>query len=733
MKNTIFICLYLISSLVFAQNTETIVVTDKNDLLLVGKQVYFLEDKSGKMTIEDVLKPENQARFNQNMYDIFKPKSSDYYHYWLKLTIENRTEAPLWIELDNSFLLYVDYYCQSEGKYAIQTQTGSFRPAQNKPFASNVFLLPLADSLLTQTVYLRIYLENPAPTPLYVGTLETFSQNKALHDYIFGAFIGLVLIMFAYNLFLYFAIRDGVYPWYLGYLLMLFLFLPFLNNYPFIADWFGEDLRRFWFDYVYTWSFPFFFFVGIFFMKFLGISKKYTFIYYALFSIIALRSAIIPFLNLTGLISPFVLGLLYQFVVIIFYLFLFLSSTYLWLRYKNQNAFYHFLAWSGFMVGVVVAVLSTQGILPYNYASRNATFFGAGWEILMFAFALASRVNIMRQEKQVSEIALLEKIKENEKLLREQNEILEKTVNAKTSDLQVAYEEIRTANLELAQTQTETIFQKEILEIKNMELEGQKYKINQSIESAKLIQHAILPTLQKMESIFVEHFVLFMPKDTVSGDFYTLNQIDNKKLLIVADCTGHGVSGAFMTLIGSALLDRIVNMANIHDPKMILEKLHNEIQMVLQQKETGNKDGMDAIVVLLEEITNLVGFENPQSKVTFSGAKRPLYYLIEGEKEVQKIAGSRKMIGGFESTKKEFVNQCFNLPKNSLLYLFTDGYADQNNQERKKFSEARVLKILNENQSLTLENQKDVLQTEILQFMGKEEQRDDILIVGVRV
>ncbi len=718
----------LISMSVFAQNTQTIVVADKNDLLLVGKQIYFLEDRSGKMTIQDVLKPENQARFEQNTQDIFKPKRSDYYYYWLKLTIENRTETPLWLDLGTSFLLYIDYYTQTEGKYQIHTQTGAFRPAKSRAFSSNVFWLPLPDSLPNQAVYLRIYLENPAPIPLYVGTLETLSQNKTLHDYIVGGFLGLVLIMFGYNLFLYFATQDRIYSLYLGYLFMLFFFLPFLNNYPFIADWFGEDLRSFWFDYVYSWSFPFFLFVGIFFIKFLGINKKHTFIYYALFVIIAIRTALIPFLNFTGLVSSFFLGTSYQIVVIVFYLFLFSSSAYLWLRYKNQNAFYHFLAWSGFMVGVVVTIFATQGILPYNYMSRNATFFGAGWEILMFSLALANRINTMRKEKQISEIALLEKIKENERILREQNELLEQKVNAKTFDLQIAYEEIRAANLELANTQTETVFQKEILEIKNQQLEEQKYKINQSIESAKLIQHAILPTSQKMESIFAEHFVLFMPKDTVSGDFYWVNQIENKKILIVADCTGHGVSGAFMTLIGSALLDRIINMSSIHDPKIILKKLHFEIQVVLQQQETGNTDGMDVIVVLLEENISLDGL-----KITFAGAKRPLYCLVAGENEVRKIAGSRKMIGGLESNKKEFVNEYLDLPKNSLLYLCTDGYADQNNEERRKFGEHQLLKMINEIHSLALETQKHLLQAEILQFMGDEEQRDDILVLGVRV
>ncbi len=285
-------------------------------------------------------------------------------------------------------------------------------------------------------------------------------------------------------------------------------------------------------------------------------------------------------------------------------------------------------------------------------------------------------------------------------------------------------EELQTANEELYQIQEEIIAQRDLLESKNGLLEQYKQKIGKSIEAAQMIQKAILPPKAKMKELFDEHFVLFRPKDIVSGDFWWANEIDGKKYLIVADCTGHGVSGAMLSMIGSSLLDRIIRLLGITEPSEILTTLHEEIKAVLQQDQNKNNEGMDIAIVHWH-------YDNTDCIISFAAAKRPLYYTFEGKTE--KIIGSRRNIGGTTNSIKSFETNNIVLSKGSCLYLSSDGFADQNDTERNNFSEKRLIDLLQENQDLPMEEQKEILKTQLTEHTKGTEQRDDILMIGVRI
>jgi ligand-binding sensor domain-containing protein/serine phosphatase RsbU (regulator of sigma subunit) len=318
-------------------------------------------------------------------------------------------------------------------------------------------------------------------------------------------------------------------------------------------------------------------------------------------------------------------------------------------------------------------------------------------------------------------------------VIKRQNRILEEKVKSRTKEierqgeaLQAAYEEIQVTNEELHQTQEEITAQRDWVLHKNEELEAYSQKISKSIESALLIQKAILPTKDKLDYLLKAYFILYRPKDVVSGDFYWATKIDKHKFLIVADCTGHGVSGAFMTMIGSALLDRIIKMLKIQEPHLILEALHEQIQVVLQQEQTRNTDGMDILVVKWEENKNEILMD-------FAAAKRPLYLYNPTEKKIQKIKGSRKSIGGLMEGTKSFENISLVLPKNTIIYMGSDGYADQNDKDRKSFSEKSFEAMLSIIQDKSLEEQKVFLEQTLDNHKAGVEQRDDILVVGVRL
>jgi serine phosphatase RsbU (regulator of sigma subunit) len=308
--------------------------------------------------------------------------------------------------------------------------------------------------------------------------------------------------------------------------------------------------------------------------------------------------------------------------------------------------------------------------------------------------------------------------------IKQLNKKLEQKVEEQTHEIRIALEEVQTMNEELHQSQEEIVAQRDSLEVKNHLLETYTSKINSSIKAAKMIQKAILPPKTKMKKLFEEYFVLFKPKDIVSGDFWWANQIDGKKYLIVADCTGHGVSGAMLTMIGSLSLDRIIRYLGITEPAAILTKLHEEVKTVLQQDETHNNEGMDIAIIHWH-------YENENCVLSFAAAKRPLFFAHNGT--IEKVAGSRRNIGGTIDSAKVFETKTFTFRKGTCLYLCSDGYGDQNDAQRNNFSERRLISLLQEIQNLPMEQQKEVLQAQLHAHMEGTEQRDDILVIGVRV
>ena len=210
-------------------------------------------------------------------------------------------------------------------------------------------------------------------------------------------------------------------------------------------------------------------------------------------------------------------------------------------------------------------------------------------------------------------------LKDTQQELEESQQIarLTEEIQEQKKELEAAHQEILENYERLRQTQLELQAQNEYLDEKNRQLAEINLKISSSLRVAETIQQAVLPYQEKMDELLKKYFVINLPKDVVSGDFFWLNEAEGKTILIVADCTGHGVPGAFMTLIGVNLLDKIIRVWGITDPASILTRLHEEVQIVLRQQETGNRDGMDMVAITLEQQEN-------KTLLTFSGAKNNL-------------------------------------------------------------------------------------------------------------
>ncbi|PLX22857.1 MAG: hypothetical protein C0599_05360 [Salinivirgaceae bacterium] len=258
------------------------------------------------------------------------------------------------------------------------------------------------------------------------------------------------------------------------------------------------------------------------------------------------------------------------------------------------------------------------------------------------------------------------------------------------------------------------------------EIAEQKKDITDSIHYASRIQSALLPSDEFAKDVLSSYFILFKPRDIVSGDYYWLTQIGNKTIVVAADCTGHGVPGAFMSMLGVAFLNEIVVRDGTISSDKILNRLRDYVIKSLKQtgEEGGSKDGMDIALTIINHDT---------LEAQFSGAYNPLLILRDGE--IETIKADKMPIGYHIKVDSPFTSKNVKLQKGDRLYTFSDGYPDQFGGEKgRKFMSKRFKQLLIDTGNLTMEEQKEVLDKEIEAWMGDEHsQIDDILVIGVEI
>ncbi|MES2590244.1 MAG: SpoIIE family protein phosphatase [Bacteroidota bacterium] len=318
-------------------------------------------------------------------------------------------------------------------------------------------------------------------------------------------------------------------------------------------------------------------------------------------------------------------------------------------------------------------------------------------------------------EVEILSLKTIEQEKEKQKILEVQKEVLEYQVQERTKEI---------------------VEQKNIIEDKNKD-------ITDSINYSKRIQDAILPPKELKYKIFPNAFVLFKPKDIVSGDFYWFAEKDGKRLIASCDCTGHGVPGALMSMIGNNILNQIVNEKGIISPAEILNELHREIRKALKQDEHAtNRDGMDIALITFYS----------ETEIEYAGAQRPLWIVkkqmeelenLQGEKNgagkgspiITEIKADKFSVGGYQSeTERFFTNHRIVLAKDDCIYISSDGFADQfGGTDGKKFMSKRFKALLLENNKFTMSEQENNLIETIDTWKGKHEQVDDILVIGIRI
>lgn len=268
----------------------------------------------------------------------------------------------------------------------------------------------------------------------------------------------------------------------------------------------------------------------------------------------------------------------------------------------------------------------------------------------------------------------------------------------------------------LDQRTKEVVKQKELIERKNKD-------ITDSIQYAKRIQEAILPSISMLQYHFPNSFVLYMPRDIVSGDFYMFQPIGDKFIIICADATGHGVPGAFMSLISSTILKDILHATPIQKPSDLLYKLDYEISQIFNRENSETQDGLDLSVCI---------YSPAERKLTFSAAMRPL--LVYHNHQLVYYKGSRYSIGISKyQIKKEFTDNEIYLQSGDRFYMFTDGLPDQFSYDNKKLKVSGLINWIEELQTYKMTEQFTELNKKLIIWKGDQSQIDDILLIGIEV
>ncbi len=283
--------------------------------------------------------------------------------------------------------------------------------------------------------------------------------------------------------------------------------------------------------------------------------------------------------------------------------------------------------------------------------------------------------------------------------------------------------QLEAKNLQISQQKDEIQQQKEHAESQRDQIAYQKKHITDSIHYALRIQTALLPSLE-LFSDKLDHFVLYKPRDIVSGDFYWVAEIDSRLMIISADCTGHGVPGAFMSMLGVSFLNEIILNKGIIQPDQVINALREEIIRALKQQESASelKDGLDISVCFLDQ---------EKRSLQFAGALSPLWIISNGE--LTEIKGD-KMPVAIHDTMKPFTNHWVDLKQGDTFYIFSDGFADQfGGPNQKKYLSKNFKKTLGELQEKSMYEQGAELDSVFEEWRKDIEQIDDVTVIGVRV
>lgn len=703
---------------------EVIDLKAAQDLSAKAVHIHLLKT-TPEVSFEQILQSDFQAQFATGTQDVPNFGYNNQVAYWLRIRLRNpHADIQDWLlRIEYTLLDSLRLYQQdSLGQWQV-LKTGYRMPYHTRGIPHTGFAFPLRFDRPDKELYLRVWGHSPVSVPIDIVREASFVESARLSDVGYGTFFGAILVMMLYNLFVFYAVRDVTYLYYVGSICCTLIIVVSVSGYGFKYLWTDTHEVNF---YINRISMSFIVVMsGIFSIKFLH-TRKYA----------PWMHRVVWFWMSVGMIST-VLACFSAMHATTWYpkmpntassvaaILLLVTGITCW-RKGNKVARFYVAAWTFYLLGGILLTLRNAGKLPFSFWTNHSFEIGALLEVVLLSLALGDRYRLLRQEREAA-------VSQNLRLQQEANEALEAKVTARTQQLMEVNEELHQIVEEL-NTANDTLNDlNEALGVQKRELEKKNDNITSSINYARRIQEAILPTDARMAEVFGEDrfFALYRPRDVVSGDFYWISHQEGETLLAVADCTGHGVPGAFMSIIGHELLNHTVNDRHIRQPEHILHEVHEGLLRVLRQKGQHDiQDGMDMAIVRICPI------DEGLIRLTFAGAMHPMI-VIEGH-HFTEIKGSKRPIGGRDFGKKrgDFQSESITVGTGAMLYLFSDGYKDQfGGREGRKFMNRRFKELLRSihSQSLAVQCQhlEQTLDTWIEE--GREQQTDDITVMGIRL
>ncbi|MEO6304369.1 MAG: 7TM diverse intracellular signaling domain-containing protein [Bacteroidia bacterium] len=679
-----FILLQLLAFFVDAQ--EVFTIADNKVPQRIGSKFIFFEDTSGKLLFEEVQKSNAFVSKNAEIPNFNITASA----IWGKAKFTCDQNADWYLSLDPaSFNNVLVYQKTTHGSWQV-LELGNALPADQRPLRVNHFLFKLnVHAFDTTTIFLKVRDYYPIQFDLKTGTLEAFVNPFHNIDIYNGICYGIMIMMLIYNFYLFVTQKSRVYLYYVLYVFFSMVFSAYLAGYALhFPGFIGAALR-------FAPIIPPACF-GIFGMLFTinffkeALTPKFVkFIY--IFMVVAFLDIVLSatkYVHLAeNIIQP--LGLLLGIISI--------SAAIIALRKKHSSAIFYLIGFGAYMISLFYLIFSAQGIIAVTDFTWYSLVTGSAIESIMLSFALGDKLKISQREKEKAQQDTLIQAKENERLVTEQNVFLEQKVKERTAEL------------------------------------AEKNKdITDSINYARRIQYGILPSEDDLKKCFDNYFVLYQPKDILSGDFYWSIHMNSNvtqmqlSIIAAADCTGHGVPGAFMSMLGHTLLNQTITNPNVKSPGDVLDFLNVELPKNLKshEQDVTIRDGMDIA---------LCAFDFANKKLFFAGANNPCWIIRDGV-IIELKADKQPISASTDMEKYSFTNQEFDLKKDDCIYLFTDGFADQfGGPKGKKFKYKKLQENLITLNHLSLAEQKNKLSTIFKEWKGDLEQIDDVLIIGIKI
>ncbi|MCB0431412.1 MAG: SpoIIE family protein phosphatase [Flavobacteriales bacterium] len=604
---------------------------------------------------------------------------------WFRFTVTGQPGEVRILELKNPNLDLVDVFAGTHGKILQQYHTGDLFPFIQRPVQHRFFQFPLyIPDGGRLNVLLRV--DNHGDQffiPIAHWTKEALARRDYNEQFALGIYYGLLIFVLLLNLFIYLIIGERANLYYILYVFGLFM-LQFALG--------GHGVEYLWNNnpYVAQHAAPFLasatvLFLIIFAVRFLNMHNIMP-RFGRIFTSIGWLIFVNCFLALLPMAWTYKLSILsINLLTFILNLTIIPVTVYAMIKLKYKPARFFLVAFVALSIGVFAFILRNAGIAPSHVLTDFSLQIGSALEVILLSFAIVDKFKMFKNE------ALL-RLEEMNRLKSEQNILLEQQVKERTNEINQQKEELADKN-------------KEILD---------------SIAYAKRIQEAILPPDDALTSQLPNGFVYYQPKDIVAGDFYWVEKLGDQIMFAVADCTGHGVPGAMVSVVCHNALNRAVREFRLTDPAAMLDQVRG---IVTESFETGGRevnDGMDIALCILDPHTR---------KLHYAGANNPLYLVRNGK--LHEYKPDKQPVGKYVD-RKPFVSHLIECLPGDSVYIFSDGFPDQfGGPKGKKFKYGAFKKLLMEISADDSVTQRHVLEKTFVNWKGDLPQVDDVCVMGL--